>query len=57
MNYLMMSLDLSFKLVEAASRIQRQFKVGYNRAARMIDLMEKYNIIGPQQSGAKPRKC
>lgn len=40
----------------SASRIQRQFKVGYNRAARMIDLMEKYNIIGPQQSGAKPRE-
>jgi|SRR5690554_2140847 len=39
----------------SASKIQRQFKVGYNRAARMIDLMEKYNIIGPQQGGAKPR--
>lgn len=39
----------------SASKLQRQFKVGYNRAARMIDLMEKYNIIGPQQGGAKPR--
>ncbi len=39
----------------SASKIQRQFKVGYNRAARMIDMMEKYNIVGPQQSGSKPR--
>lgn len=39
----------------SASRIQRHFKVGYNRAARMIDMMEKYNIIGPQQNGSKPR--
>ncbi len=40
----------------SASKIQRQFKVGYNRAARMIDLMEKYQIVGPQQSGSKPRE-
>ncbi len=40
----------------SASRIQRQFKVGYNRAARIIDMMEKYNIIGPQQNGSKPRE-
>lgn len=39
----------------SASRIQRQFKVGYNRAARIIDMMQKYNIIGPQQGGSKPR--
>lgn len=39
----------------SASKIQRHFKVGYNRAARIIDLMEKYHIVGPQQSGAKPR--
>lgn len=40
----------------SASRIQRQYKVGYNRAARIIDMMEKYNIIGPQQNGSKPRE-
>jgi S-DNA-T family DNA segregation ATPase FtsK/SpoIIIE len=39
----------------SASKIQRRFKVGYNRAARIIDLMEEYNIVGPQQGGAKPR--
>jgi len=40
----------------SASKIQRQFKVGYNRAARMIDMMEKYRIVGPQQNGSKPRE-
>lgn len=40
----------------SASKIQRKFKVGYNRAARMIDMMEEYNIIGPQQGGSKPRE-
>ncbi|MDF2699706.1 MAG: hypothetical protein K0Q49_1262 [Haloplasmataceae bacterium] len=39
----------------SASKIQRYFKVGYNRAARIIDMMEKYDIIGPQQNGSKPR--
>ncbi|QVK19491.1 DNA translocase FtsK [Mycoplasmatota bacterium] len=39
----------------SASKIQRKFKVGYNRAARMIDMMEKYRIVGPQQNGSKPR--
>lgn len=40
----------------SASKLQRRFKIGYNRAARMIDMMEMYNIIGPQQSGSKPRE-
>ncbi|GBE16140.1 MAG TPA: DNA translocase FtsK [Proteobacteria bacterium] len=38
----------------SASMIQRNFKVGYNRAARMIERMEAEGIIGPPD-GAKPR--
>ena len=38
----------------SASLIQRRFKVGYNRAARIIDLLEERGIIGPQ-NGSKPR--
>ena len=34
--------------------IQRNFKVGYNRAARMVERMEADGIIGPPD-GAKPR--
>jgi len=36
------------------SYIQRRLKVGYNRAARMIEQMEQEGIIGPQE-GTKPR--
>ncbi|ASF40191.1 DNA translocase FtsK [Halobacillus halophilus] len=38
----------------SASLIQRRFKVGYNRAARLIDQMEEYGIIS-EQKGSKPR--
>lgn len=37
------------------SMIQRRLRVGYNRAARMIETMEKEGIIGPAD-GAKPRE-
>ena len=39
----------------SASLLQRKFKVGYNRAARLIDQLEERGIIGPQQ-GSKPRE-
>lgn len=39
----------------SASLIQRRFRLGYNRAARMIDLLEARGIIGPQ-IGSKPRE-
>ena len=39
----------------SASLIQRKFKLGYNRAARIVDLLEERGIIGPQ-NGSKPRE-
>ncbi|KRN13743.1 DNA segregation ATPase FtsK SpoIIIE related protein [Fructilactobacillus fructivorans] len=38
----------------STSMIQRQFRIGYNRAARIIDDMEQRGYIGPQH-GSKPR--
>ena len=39
----------------SASFIQRRLRVGYPRAARMIELMEEDGIVGPA-SGSKPRE-
>ena len=39
----------------SASLIQRRFRLGYNRAARCIDLLEERGIIGPP-NGSKPRE-
>ena len=39
----------------SASLIQRKFRLGYNRAARIIDLLEDRGIVGPQ-NGSKPRE-
>jgi S-DNA-T family DNA segregation ATPase FtsK/SpoIIIE len=39
----------------SASFLQRRLGVGYNRAARMIELMEEMGIVGPQ-NGSKPRE-
>lgn len=37
------------------SMVQRRLRVGYNRAARMIEMMEKEGVVGPAD-GAKPRE-
>lgn len=39
----------------SASLLQRRFKLGYNRAARLVDMLEERGIIGPA-NGAKPRE-
>ena len=39
----------------SASLIQRKYRIGYNRAARIVDLLEERGIIGPQ-NGSKPRE-
>ncbi|MEO5358846.1 MAG: DNA translocase FtsK 4TM domain-containing protein [Nitrospirota bacterium] len=37
------------------SSIQRRFKIGYNRAARIVEIMETDGLIGPSKGAGKPR--
>ena len=39
----------------STSSLQRRLKLGYARAARMMDELEQMGVIGPYE-GAKPRK-
>lgn len=41
--------------IGSTSFIQRKFSIGYNRAGRIMDQLEKAGIVGPQQ-GSKPRE-
>ncbi len=50
------ALDFVIATKQASiSGIQRALRVGYNRAARIIDIMEKRGIVGPSD-GVKPRR-
>jgi len=55
--------DLTFEAIElvrrtgkaSASLLQRHLKIGYARAARLLDILEEKGVVGPVD-GAKPRK-
>jgi len=50
------AVDIVMKTGQASiSMLQRKLRVGYNRAARMIELMEKEGIVGPSD-GVRPRE-
>ena len=40
----------------SASLLQRKFKIGYNKAATMIDTLEENGVIGPATGNSKPRE-
>ena len=39
----------------SGSMLQRRFKIGYNRAARIIEELEERGIVGPETGTSKPR--
>jgi ribosomal protein S25 len=38
------------------SLLQRRLRIGYSRAARLIDLLEEHGIIGPSETGGRSRE-
>ena len=54
------SFDKAWNIVKterkaSASYLQRRLRIGYNKAARIMELMEERGYVGPQ-IGAKPRE-
>ena len=52
-------MDQALEIVAAAGKasasyLQRKLKIGYNRAARLVEEMEQRGIVGPA-NGSKPR--
>ena len=51
--------DALLSVIEAGqasiSKLQRKFRIGYGRAARIIDTMEERGFIGPTDANNKPR--
>ncbi len=50
------AIDIVYRSQKAsASYLQRKLGIGYNRAARMVEEMERMGLVGPQR-GSKPRE-
>jgi S-DNA-T family DNA segregation ATPase FtsK/SpoIIIE len=50
------AVELVRRLKKASvSLLQRRLRIGYTRAARLIDVMEAEGIVGPPTEGSKPR--
>jgi S-DNA-T family DNA segregation ATPase FtsK/SpoIIIE len=51
------AVDMVRRLNKASvSLLQRRLRIGYTRAARLIDMMEEQGVVGPPTEGSKPRK-
>jgi S-DNA-T family DNA segregation ATPase FtsK/SpoIIIE len=36
--------------------LQRKLRIGYTRAARLMDVLEEHGVVGPQPEGSKRRE-
>ena len=53
---LWMQASLSLRKTRASiGMLQRMFKIGFNRAARIMDQLSDAGVVGPEE-GTKPRK-
>ncbi|RLC62631.1 MAG: DNA translocase FtsK, partial [Chloroflexota bacterium] len=50
-------IDLVLREQRASiSLLQRKLRIGYTRAARIVDILEQHGVVGPQPSGGKARE-
>ncbi len=54
-------LDQAIDLIQndgyaSTSRLQRKLRIGFPRAARLMDELEEIGVVGPQESGGRVRK-
>jgi len=54
-------LDQAINLIQgdgyaSTSRLQRKLRIGFPRAARLMDELEEIGVVGPQESGGRVRK-
>jgi len=54
-------LDQAIDLIQSdgyasTSRLQRKLRIGFPRAARLMDELEDSGVVGPQESGGRVRK-
>ena len=49
------AIDLIEKEKGSIGMLQRNFRIGFNRAARIMDQLEEAGIVGPEE-GTKPRR-
>jgi S-DNA-T family DNA segregation ATPase FtsK/SpoIIIE len=51
------AIDLVTRTQRAsASMLQRQLRIGYPRAARLMDELEEMGVVGPAQGGGRERE-
>ena len=50
-------IDLVLREQRASiSLLQRKLRIGYTRGARLMDILERHGVVGPQPSGGRARE-